>query len=228
MPAPISVLIPTLDAMAGIGPCLGALAEGVTEGLIREVIFADGGSSDAVAEVADEVGAVLVTAARGRGRQLAAGARMARGEWLMVLHADTVLAPGWAAAVRSHLATRPGKAGWGRLRFDQAGVLPGFVAAWANVRARYLGLPYGDQGLLLPRTLYDRVGGYREIALMEDVAIARALRGHLVPLPVTAITSAARFERDGWLRRGWRNLSTLALYFAGRDPEALALRYSRR
>ncbi|NIP74728.1 MAG: glycosyltransferase, partial [Xanthomonadales bacterium] len=98
--------IPTLEAADRIGPCLGALGEAVMEGVIHEVIVADGGSEDAIGEIAEAVGARLITAQAGRGMQLAAGAKVARGRWLLFLHADTVLAPGWGAAVLAHIQGR--------------------------------------------------------------------------------------------------------------------------
>ncbi len=228
MTAPVSVVIPTLEAADRIGPCLGALGAAVMEGVIHEVIVADGGSADAIAEVAEAVGARLVTAPRGRGKQLAAGARAARGDWLLFLHADTVLAPGWGAAVLAHVRTRPGRAGYFTLRFDTPGPMARIVAGWANLRAALFALPYGDQGLLISRALYDQTGGYRPIPLMEDVALVRRIgRRRLARLGAAAVTSASRYAADGWLRRGWRNLTTLALYFLGVAPERLARRYTR-
>ncbi len=232
MSAPVSVVIPTLEAADRIGPCLGALGEAVMEGVIHEVIVADGGSADAIAEVAEAVGARLVITPRGRGKQLAAGARAARGDWLLFLHADTVLAPGWAAAVLAHVRTRPERAGYFALRFDTQGNAPSpaarIVAGWANLRAALFALPYGDQGLLISRALYDQAGGYPPIPLMEDVALVRRIgRRRLARLDAAAVTSASRYGADGWLRRGWRNLTTLALYFLGVAPERLARRYER-
>ncbi len=226
MSAPLSVIIPTLDAAGRIGPCLGALGDGVV-GLIGEVIFADGGSSDAIAEVADATGARLVLAPRGRGTQLAAGARAARGRWLLFLHADTVLAPGWVEAVMRHIALGPDRAGYFRLAFASPHPMARVTAAWANLRSRALRLPYGDQGLLISRALYDRSGGFPEIPLMEDVALACRLGRRLAPLDGVAVTSAEGYARQGWVRRGARNLSTLALWFAGVSPERLAERYRR-
>jgi len=229
MSAPLSVVIPTLEAADRIGPCLGALAEAAIEGVVREVILADGGSGDAIAEVAEAVGARLVAAPRGRGMQLSAGAGAARGDWLLFLHADTVLSPGWSGAVAAHLRDRPERAGYFRLAFDSTAPMAGVTAGWANLRARGFALPYGDQGLLISRCLHDRVGGYPPLPLMEDVAIARRLgRGRLAPLDAIATTSADRYVREGWVRRGGRNLSTLALYALGVGPERLARRYARR
>jgi len=228
MTAPVSVVIPTLQAADRIGPCLGTIGEAVTEGVIREVVISDGGSSDDIAEIAEELGARLVTGPPGRGRQLAAGAEAARGEWLLFVHADTVLPSDWGAAVLAHIANRPGKAGYFALGFDTGGLPARLVAAWANLRSALLALPYGDQGLLVNRALYRHAGGYPVIPLMEDVALVRRLgRGRLAPLGGTVGTSAARFVAEGWLRRGWRNLTTLALYFAGVSPERLARRYHR-
>ena len=228
MSAPLSIVIPTLNAAERIGPCLGALGEGLMCGLIHELIIADGGSGDAIGELADALGARLVTAPRGRGRQLAAGARAARGEWFLFLHADTVLPPGWAGVVRSHMDNGPQRAGYFTLRFDTPAAMARLVAAWANLRSALFALPYGDQGLLVSRLLYRQAGGYRSIPLMEDVALVRRIgRRRLVRLGAVAVTCAERYGADGWLRRGWRNLTTLALYFLGVAPERLARRYTR-
>lgn len=228
MSAPVSVVIPTLEAAARIGPCLAALAEGALDGLVREVIIADGGSGDEIAEIAEAVGARLVTASRGRGQQLGAGAAEARGAWLLFVHADTVLAPGWTAAVRRHIEMRPDRAGYAALGLDSQATMARVTEGWANLRARLLGLPYGDQALLIPVRLYGEAGGYPPIPLMEDVALVRRIgRRRLSPLGTRALTSAARYERAGWLRQGWRNLSTLVLYSVGVSPERLARRYGR-
>jgi rSAM/selenodomain-associated transferase 2 len=228
MSAPLSVVIPTLNAADRIGPCLGALGEGLMAGLIHELIIADGGSDDAVAELADALGARLVTAPRGRGQQLAAEAQAAHGDWFLFLHADTVLPPGWAAAVRAHMDDGPQRAGYFALRFDTSAPVARLVAGWANLRSALFALPYGDQGLLISRLLYRQTGGYPAIPLMEDVALVRRIgRRRIARLGATAQTSAARYAADGWFRRGWRNLTTLGLYFLGVAPERLARRYLR-
>ena len=222
MPAPISVIIPTLNAQTHLGACLHALLEGVDAGLIAELIVSDGGSTDDTCKIADAWGAQIVEGTASRGGQLRRGCAQARGTWLLILHADTVLAPGWTQAVGAHLHT--GQAGYFRLTFDQGGRA---VAAWANLRARVFGLPYGDQGMLIQRDVYENAGGYPDIPLMEDVALVRALRGNIVALDAAAITSAERYRRHGWLRRGARNLWTLVRYFAGVSPDTLARSYRR-
>ncbi|MEP5091107.1 MAG: glycosyl transferase, partial [Paracoccaceae bacterium] len=160
-----------------------------------------------------------------RGAQLQRGCRLAKGDWLLILHADTELETGWTGTVRSHLTQESGA--YFKLRFRARGAMPKMVAGWANLRSRVFGLPYGDQGMLLTRTLYDAVGGYQDQPLMEDVALARSLRGRLICLPIGARTSARRYQQQGWLRRGSRNLLTLARYFGGTDPTELAEKYLR-
>lgn len=224
MRAPISVIIPTLDAEYALSGCLAALMEGLDAGLIRELIVSDGGSHDATLTLAEAWGANVVTGPSSRGGQLRRGCAKATGDWLLVLHADTQLESGWTSTAIAHMAGKG--AGWFRLKFDQPGFAAWFVAGWANLRSR-LGLPYGDQGLLIPRDLYQSVGGYPDQPLMEDVAMARLLKGRLVRLDARAVTSADKYIAQGWLRRGGRNLWTLARYFAGVAPAALAARYAK-
>ncbi|MFD3190256.1 TIGR04283 family arsenosugar biosynthesis glycosyltransferase [Sedimentitalea sp. HM32M-2] len=227
MPAEISVIVPTLDAAEQLPDCLAALIEGLSAGLIRELIVTDGGSRDDSRRIADAAGAVIVTGDASRGGQLRRGVALARGRWLLVLHADTTLEPGWAAAVAQHLQSGQGQAAYFRLAFRARGLMPVWVAGWANLRARLFGLPFGDQGLLLRRDVYERAGGYPDQPLMEDVALVQALDSAPVVLSARAFTSAEKYRRTGWLRRGLRNLWTLARYFAGVDPQRLAASYRR-
>ncbi|MGJ0532524.1 TIGR04283 family arsenosugar biosynthesis glycosyltransferase [Methylocystis sp.] len=209
----LSIVIPILNASQTLPGTLAALS-----GVDGEILVVDGGSTDASANMARDRGARVIVAPRGRGPQLSAGAEQARGDWLLFLHADTLLEEGWRKAV-THFCKDPAnrtKAATFRFALDdpsrQARRLERMVA-W---RVRRLGLPYGDQGLLIHRDLYRAVGGYRPLELMEDVDFARRIgRRRVVALPVTARTSAARWRREGWLRRSARNLLCLSLYFAG-------------
>ncbi|WP_204113485.1 TIGR04283 family arsenosugar biosynthesis glycosyltransferase [Shimia biformata] len=225
MRAPLTVVIPTLNAGETLPRCLGALWEGMQAGLIGELIVVDGGSTDATVQFADDAGATLLTAPPSRGGQLRAGAMAARGEWFLFLHADTILPEGWSEAVIGHLPSR--RAACFRLSFDGGGWAGRCVAGWANLRSRLFGLPYGDQALLLPRRIYERAGGFPDIPLMEDVALVRRLDQRPVLLPATVITRAERYQAEGWLWRGARNLWTLARYFAGVSPERLSKSYRK-
>ena len=224
----ISVIIPTLNAAPVIGPTLGSLSPAILDPVLTEVIISDGGSTDDIKDIADATGAKFIEGAAGRGRQLAAGAEAARGEWLLFLHADTQLSENWVDAARRHINGGADKAGWFRLAFDASGGAPRMTAWWANLRSRWLALPYGDQGLLIHRGLYRTVGGYPDLPLMEDVALARSLgRRRLTGMDAVATTSADRYLRDGWFRRGTLNLLTLMRYFLGASPEKLAAAYRR-
>jgi rSAM/selenodomain-associated transferase 2 len=213
----LSVIIPTLDAEAFLPECLSRLSKE------DEIIVVDGGSRDRTASIAEAAGARLIVAPKGRGIQLRTGARAASGDWLLFLHADTRLSPGWRDAVQAHIA-RTGKPACFRFRLDDPAWQARLIERGTALRARLLGLPYGDQGLLVSRIHYGNVGGYREMPLMEDVDLVRRLGGVRV-LPVDAITSAERWRRSGWFRRSGRNLALLALYRLGVSPERLARRY---
>ncbi|MCV6585230.1 MAG: TIGR04283 family arsenosugar biosynthesis glycosyltransferase [Marinibacterium sp.] len=226
MTAQLSVVIPTLNAERGLPGCVSALIEGLLAGHIRELVISDGGSTDATLQIADDAGATVVHGPASRGGQLRRGVAATRGDWVLVLHADTELEPGWIEHVASHMQTASRPAHF-RLAFRASGVMPGLVAGWANLRSGLFALPYGDQGLLVPRALYDAAGGYPDQPLMEDVALIRRLGRPLVALPVTARTCAQRYQQAGWLRRGARNLWTLLRYAAGTPPERLAQAYRR-
>jgi rSAM/selenodomain-associated transferase 2 len=216
----LSVVIPTLDAAATLAGCLAALDEA------DEIVVADGGSRDATRDIAAAAGARLVPAPRGRGSQLRAGVEAAHGDWLLFLHADTGLAPGWRAAAAAHIAAAPERAACFRFRLDEPAWQARLVERGVALRVRLLALPYGDQGLLISRRLYDEVGGYRPLPLMEDVDLVRRLgRRRLATLPADAVTSAARWRRDGWLRRSGRNLACLALHRLGMSAERVARLY---
>jgi rSAM/selenodomain-associated transferase 2 len=225
----LSVIIPTLNAEQGLPATLSALVPAAVNGLVREVIVADGGSADRTVAIAEDAGARLVHCRGGRGGQLSAGAELARSDWLLFLHADTVLEPGWereAAAYmeRSSLGKPPETAAAFRFALDDAGSRPRLLERLVALRCALLRLPYGDQGLLIPRRLYHEIGGYRPLPLMEDVDLVRRIgRRRLVLLRSHAITSAARYRRDGYLLRSARNLACLLMFYC-RVPSRLIAR----
>lgn len=223
--APLSIVIPTLNAMPRLAECLAALVAGLGADLIRDVVVVDAGSSDQSAELALDMGCTVIQLGpegRGRGQQLAAGAQAAKGDWLLFLHGDSVLLEGWIAACQTHIATMPDQAAYLRLGFDTQAGSAKRVAFWANWRARLFGLPYGDQGLLISRRLYEAVGGYQKMALMEDVALVLKLgKSRLRPMNAGVETSAERYRRGGWWFVPLRNLTLLAAFLCGVSPDRI-------
>ena len=215
----ISVIIPTLNAEAFLAQTLAALVPAAVDGLVKEVIVIDGGSSDATAAIADQAGATFVARSGGRGYQLMVGAHRARFPWLLFLHADTVLESGWESEAAAFMEAidkgkQPLAAAAFRFALDDAGLRPRLLERLVALRCTLLRLPYGDQGLLIGKPLYGEVGGYGSHPLMEDVDLVLRLgRRRLAMLRPRAVTSAARYHRDGYVRRSMRNLFCLLLFF---------------
>ena len=232
MPPALSIVIPTLDAAAVLGATLADAAPGIArlaeEGTPVDVVVADGGSRDGTADEARRHGARLVEAAAGRGRQLAAGAAAADGAWLLFLHADTRPAPGWHEEVSAFIAAPANRARAAVFRFalDDRALAARLLERLVALRCRLFALPYGDQGLLIHRGLYDALGGFRPLPLMEDVDLARRIgRRRLTWLATPALTSAVRYRRAGYGPRVVRNLCCLTLFSLGVRAETVARLY---
>ncbi len=224
----LSVIIPTLNAETGLPQTLSALIPGVVCGLVKDVIISDGGSADESREIAENTGCTVVTGPAGRGTQLALGAQAARGQWLLFLHADTVLSTGWEEEVGHFMEQTYSHAYAGVFRFalddfrPEARRLETLVA----LRCKLFALPYGDQGLLIHRSLYDQLGGYANVPLMEDVDLVRRIgRKRLIYLRSAALTSATRYIAGGYFRRPLRNIFCLSLYFLRVPPRLIARLY---
>lgn len=218
----LSVVIPTLNAAAALPATLACV------GAADDIVVADGGSTDGTVAVARRAGARVVTGPRGRGAQVCAGAAAATGTWLLFLHADTRMEDGWGACAAAFMAAPENaeRAGYFRFALDDPAAAARRLERLVAWRNRRLALPYGDQGLLLSRAFHDALGGFRPMPLMEDVDMVRRIGGRrLVPLAAAAVTSAARYRREGYLLRPARNVLCLGLYFLGVPSHRLVALY---
>ena len=188
----ISVVIPAHNSQSALPRCFDGLIGATVRGLVKDVVVADGGSADATLTIADAAGCHVTRAGRSRASQLMAGAAAARADWLLFLLPETALEAGWEAEVESFMARvtleRPLAASFRYALDDFAGAArrrEAMVAARTSVFA----LPYAEQGLLIPRRLYQKLGGYREVA-MEDADLVRRIgRARLVRLRSRAVNT---------------------------------------
>lgn len=218
----ISIIIPALNEAASIGETIARLA-GFSN---AEIIVADGGSSDETVRIAEELGAVVIEAPRGRGSQLAAGARAANSDVLWFLHADT-LAPA-DADKRIFAALADGKIAGGNfsIAFHGTTFWPRFLT-WLYPKLRFLGLRYGDSAFFARRSAYEEIGGFRDYPIFEDLDFIRRLRkaGKLKTVSAIVETSSRRFERKSFVLVFLRWTILQVLFWLGVSPEKLVKIY---
>lgn len=198
----------------------------------ERVIVSDGGSTDGTLVCAARAGVCLALGASGRGAQLKLGAKLATlsgntDDWFVFLHADSQLPDDWRDVLSD--AMNEGHPRYFRFKADASGLKPQFMNAMVALRCWALGLPYGDQGLLISRTLYEQVGGHAKIALFEDVDLVEKLRkvAKLRPLPAALTTDVSKHWQDGLWRRGVRNLGLLWRYKRGASVSELLKVYTK-
>ena len=223
----LSIIVPCLNEAQGIAGSLAALSPLRAYG--AEVIVVDGGSNDGTAGRAASLADLVITAPRGRASQMNAGAAHARGEILLFLHADTRLPDSAGALIVDGLKRT--RRGWGRfdVSIDGRHPLLRLVEAFMNLRSRLTGIATGDQAIFVTRSLFTAAGGYPEIALMEDIAMSKRLKGFGPPLCLKhrLTASARRWEKHGVLRTILLMWSLRLAYWLGADPAKLAVRYDR-
>jgi rSAM/selenodomain-associated transferase 2 len=217
----ISVVIPTLGEQETIEAAIASARAALDA---WQVIVADGGSTDRTRELAEAAGAAVVDAPGTRADALNAGARLATGDALLFLHADTTLPAGAGAAVRSTLARADG--GAFSVRFDERPRIARLAAA--SYERLHRGV-YGDQAIFVTRAAFDRVGGYRPLPIMEDFDFVQRVRreGRFVVLPDAVTTSARRQRTHGELRTFVTVAAIKLLYRLGASPARLARAYRR-
>ena len=221
----LSIIIPTLNAADCLPACLDGLRSWSGS---KEIVVVDGGSEDKTVTLAHDAGAKVIPTERGRGVQLRRGGAAARGHWLLFLHADTILQPGWETEVRAFITDIGNRQRGAAFRYalDDTGPQAKRIERLVAWRCDRLRLPYGDQGLLVHSDLYATVGGYNPLPVMEDVDMVHRLgRDRIFMFETAAITSAVRYMRDGWWARPARNVFCLFLYLCGLPPRWIAALY---
>ena len=214
-----SIIMPVLNEAAVLPYALQQLIEGIAYLSEVEIIISDGGSTDNSSACAAEFPVLLVDAPKGRARQMNAGASKAMGEWLVFLHADTRLPDGWMAAIENSGAD------WGRFNVRLSGPqrLLRLVEWMMNWRSCKTAVATGDQAMFFRRDLFERLGGYPDLPLMEDIAISKSARAYSRPacLECYVITSSRRWEQRGIIRTivlmWWLRFA----YWLGISPETL-------
>lgn len=220
MAGPISVIIPTLNAAKRLPRALAPLMAGVSEGLIREVIVADGGSKDETLEIADAAGCMLISGEPNRSRLFRLAAARAKGKWLLFLHQGTALSDGWTDEVQVFFTMPEARrhAAAFQLAFDDPSAKQALF--WARLRTRLTKVPRGDQGLLISRFLYDAIGGYQDLKELEDVDLVRRIGSRrLVFLKTQATTSARNYRRN---EGATKSVGIIMRHMMGADPVDLA------
>lgn len=220
----VSVIIPTLNERSVIGATLASIAAQTPP---WEIVVADGGSSDDTGEKCRGL-ATVVAAPKGRASQMNYGARVARGDVLLFLHADTLLPAGALDAIRQALANSAAEAGTFRIMFDVKKLLLQFYCVFSRLPLHWL--CFGDRSLFVRRNVFEQLHGFPEIPLFEDLAIVRLLhrRGGFCFLKPTVVTSARRFNAHGVLRQQCLNVCLLIAYHLGANPGNLARLYNRK
>ena len=221
----LSIIVPVLDEADHISPALTALAPLRASG--AEIIVVDGGSADNTVALATPLADRAIASARGRATQMNAGAAVARGDVLLFLHADTRLPVDADRLILDGLAQS--RRAWGRfdVTIDSEHPLLPLVAASMNARSRLTGITTGDQAMFVTREAFDAIGGFPEIALMEDIEFARRLKRLSPPLCLHArvTTSGRRWEKRGVLHTIVLMWRLRLAYFFGAKPESLRRRY---
>ena len=219
----LSVVVPTFNEEAIIAATLAAARQPGA----AELIVVDGGSQDETVRLARAAADRVVEVERGRARQMNAGAAVARGNVLLFLHADTCPPPAYAVAVERALAEAGVVGGRFDLRLDAPGFAYRLLERLINARSRLTGVATGDQAIFVRRNVFERVGGYPPLPLMEDVALCRLLKcaGRLACLRETVVTSARRWQQRGVARTVLLMWALRAAYYAGIPPARLARAY---
>jgi rSAM/selenodomain-associated transferase 2 len=221
----LSVIVPMLNEEHAITTALAAIRRGAPD---AEVIVADGGSSDASIAAARPLADRIINAPRGRAKQMNAGAEAASGDTLVFVHADSIVPRDFADAIGAALADPSVVGGRFDLELDEPTLICRLIGALINLRSRLSRTGTGDQAIFAKRAAFERLGGFPDIALCEDLDFARRLKraGRVACLRSRVITSARRWRRHGFARTILKMWTIRLLYLAGVSPARLVRMYS--
>ncbi len=225
-----SIIIPVLNEAGKINSFIKHLRN-ENHGSSYEIIVVDGDPQGSTAETIQDKYITAITADKGRGKQMNAGAAIARGEILIFLHADTTLPDNALEKINRTLKNQDYVGGAFDLKIDSDRLFLRYISVRASLRSRWNRIPYGDQAIFIRKKYFDQIGRFKEIPLMEDVDLMRRIKkdGKKISiLPDKVITSARRWESDGVLYTTMRNQILVRLFYLGISPNRLAKYYWRR
>lgn len=225
-PEKISIIIPVLNEAKTIRTVLTR----VLDARNVEAIVVDGGSRDETVAVAQSLGVTVISTAAGRANQMNAGAAVATGDILLFLHADTLLPPKFDILVRQALQQAGTVAGAFELRIDARLRGVRLVERMVNWRSRFVSMPYGDQAIFLKATVFEDIGGFTDLPIMEDFELMRHLKrlGRIAIVPAPVLTSGRRWQKLGVVKTTLINQLIIAGYFLGVPPAELVRWYRRK
>jgi rSAM/selenodomain-associated transferase 2 len=221
----ISIIIPVFNEAAKIQETLTRVIDTTNV----EVIVVDGGSRDETVEIAKSLGVKVISANPGRASQMNAGAVVAKGNILLFLHADTLLPTNFDTLICSALQDTKTIAGAFELRIDSQLRGLRFIEKMVNGRSSFFALPYGDQAIFLKAAIFEQVGGFPNLPIMEDFELMRHLKreGRITILPASVITSGRRWQKLGVVKTTLINQLVIGGYFLGVSPDKLVNFYRR-
>jgi rSAM/selenodomain-associated transferase 2 len=223
--AKISIIIPAINEAGNIKEAIATTQDSIN----IEVIVVDGGSSDDTVAIAQSLNVKVISSSPGRAVQMNAGAVAASGEILLFLHADTRLPTGFDEMIRTALQQPGTVAGAFKLRIDASLLSLRWVEWGVNVRSHFYQMPYGDQAIFLTKKVFQQIGGFPELPIMEDFELMRRLKriGHVVIIPTPVVTSARRWLQKGVLKTTLLNQIVIIAYLLGVSPERICSWYRR-
>jgi rSAM/selenodomain-associated transferase 2 len=223
--AKISIIIPVLNEAGNIKEAIATTQPGIN----IEIIVVDAGSEDDTVEIAQSLNVKVISSSPGRAVQMNAGAVAASGEILLFLHADTRLATGFDEMIRTALQQPGIVAGAFKLRIDASLLSLRWVEWGVNVRSHFYQMPYGDQAIFSKKAVFQQIGGFPELPIMEDFELMRRLKriGRIVIIPTPVVTSARRWLQKGVFKTTLLNQIVIIAYLFGVSPERICRWYRR-